>query len=74
MLSQKNIKIKLKLNLKFFVDQVSAKFFGKKNFAGEESTLRRDVVEKFFAMCRWDLKDTLQSAPVQRNFGRDLKC
>ena len=38
-------------------------FFGKKNFAGEEKsfaetslTLRRDFVDKFFAMCRWALK------------------
>ena len=42
--------------------EIKLKFFGKKNFAGKEksfaytsSTLRRDFVDKFFAMCRWAL-------------------
>ena len=58
MLSQRNIKIKLKLNKKFFVDEVSAKFFGKSPAKKNTSLkLRRHFVDKLFAMCRWALKE-----------------
>ena len=60
MLSQKILKLNYKLNKQLFVDEVSAKFFDKKNFAGKEKsfvetslTLRGDFVDKFFTMCRW---------------------